>query len=144
MTKITILTKNSAIALFLVANVFTSLYAIPITTKVRIENKKQNISLSQDIEEVLIDKGLDINVAKERVTALFSEKININKLNALYTNKVLGVSKSKLNSKIAELALFKKYLELDSYESLYTLVQSTKRVALNKKQKEELRVIATS
>lgn len=140
--KITIMTKNSAIALFLIANVFTSIYALPLTTKVRIENKKESLSLQQDVEDVLIRKGLQEDIAKKRVTQLFTQEESMDKLSYLYSSRVLEVSKEKLDMQLAELALFNKEMELNSYKSLYTLVQSTKRDALTKRQKDELKALA--
>jgi len=139
--KRTNLTKKSTITLFLLTAIFTSVYAQPVIYRVKTIRQQQNSSLKHDIESVLIKKGLDLSVAKKRVKELLKDDYTLTKLDNLYNNKVLQLNKVKIDEKLAELALFNKNIELDSYSSLYTLVQDTKVKPLNKIQKDELKSI---
>ena len=129
-------TKRSMLFVLLVSNsVNPLLLALPQKPHPVVKNNRQALRISNEIKNILLNKGLDKEVAVSKVNKLFkNNRGKTNKLLDLCNNPEFSISKKNLNSTLSKYALHEKQLNLNSYSSLIGLVQSTKLQSLNKKQ----------
>lgn len=125
MAKISILTKRSVFLIFLVSSAANPLFASTIYIYSASERYQEAPITHNDIQNVLISKGLENSVAiKKSQTVLKSSQNSYSKLTHLSHNPKLGLSKKKIIEAFAKYALFDKECDLNSYDSLVGFVQS--------------------
>lgn len=123
--KIKVLTQRSVLVLFLAANAFNPLLALPLKSHPVVKRNQQVSSIFQKINNILQEKGLDSDAALQKVTALLeADAKTLDRLHYLYESPELFISKEQLVEELANYALFEKKLDLNSYDSLIGLAQS--------------------
>ena len=142
MIRITFFTKHTLLVILLASGTFNPLLALPLKKYSIVKKNQQNSNVSQKIQAILVDKGLDEEVALSKVNKLFKNS-NTDKLNHLYSSSNLSVSKENLNDALAKYALYEKNLDFNSYDSLLGLIQSTSLNRLNNKQLQYVKRIAS-
>ncbi|MFT7005491.1 MAG: 5'-3' exonuclease [Sulfurimonas sp.] len=140
MTNIIII-KRTVLSVLLTTTLINPLYANQSKSNSLIE-KKQKISTTQEIKNILVNKGLCEEVTDLRVSNLFKNNENkIDKLSHLYNNPYLSITKENLYSALSTYALYEKHLDLNSFSSVIGLIQSIKIQALDKEQLEYIKCI---
>lgn len=144
MISVIFFSKRSLFVVLLVSYTVNPLIALPIevNSKVLKSNQKSSI-FSNEVENILIDRGLEVGSAKAKIRKLFQNNKNIDyKLQELCTEN-LSVTKEKLVEKLAMYALQEKKLDLNSYTSLIGLMQSVSLKILDKNELEHIEYVAS-
>jgi hypothetical protein len=144
MININFLTKRSLVIVFLVSNSFNPLLALPQKTNTTIENEQKSPSIYKDIQNILVNNGLENKTATDKLKKLLNnnQKSTADKLLHL-CNDSLSVTKEKLTEALSRYALLEKSLDLNSYGSIVGLLQSMSIFSLDKKQLEYVKKIAS-
>jgi hypothetical protein len=140
MVKIFILTKRSIFLIVLVSNTINPLLASPLYTDSASQSYQERAISYLDIQNSLTSKGLQKEIAEAKVKKLFKEETSL-KLAYLYKHPALALSKNIVIDTFAKQALFDKYCDLNSYDSLVGFVQSI-HPNLDKKQLSAIKQIA--
>ena len=142
MIRVTFFTKNTLLVILLASTTANPLLAFPIKKHSIVKKNQENSNISQKIETILVDKGLDEEVAFHQVSKLFKGN-NTDKLNQILNNSDLSISKEKLNDALVKYALYEKKLDLNSYDSLVGLLQRVSLHPLENKQLTYIKNIAS-
>ncbi|MDA3909550.1 MAG: hypothetical protein PF437_10745 [Sulfurimonas sp.] len=143
MLRITVLTKRSVFFVFLLSNTVNPLLADSTLSTSIVKEKLQNTRIHKDIENSLVQKGLDEKIATNKVKNLFKDNSSSKKLSLLYKNTELFASKEKLDETFANYALYGKSFSADSYTSLVSLAQNVSSKQLTKEQLDTIGYIAS-
>ena len=144
MIKIVFYTKRSVLFVLLASSAVNPLLALEPKPYSITKNKQQVSSVEIDIKNILVDKGMQKDVAQSKVKKMFkSSKYKAETISHLYNSPELFASKEKLNDALAKYALYEKSLDFGSYSSLIGLAQSISVEPLGQKQLETIKQIAT-
>jgi hypothetical protein len=132
-----ILFKRSILFVLLISNSANPLLAVePVTYT--LENKKETPSVSREIKNLLVAKGLSEEQATHKANKFLNTK-NLFKVSHLYSNPNLGLSKEDVYNALTKYALYEKHLNLNSYDSLIGFVQ---RISLQPLDKQQLKYLS--
>ena len=144
MLRITLLTKHSVFFVFLISNTVNPLLASAAQPISIVKNRQQRSSLYQDIINLLIQRGLDENVAVKKVKNLFKDsKTTSDNLSHLYNYPELFISKEKIDETLANYALHEKSFSASSYTSLIGLSQNILLQPLSNEQLDTVKHITS-
>ena len=142
MIRITFFTKNTLLVILLASTAANPLLALPLKKHTIVKKNQQNSNISQKIQTILINKGLDKEVALSKVNKLL-KSCNADKLNYLYNSSDLSIPTENLNDALMKYALYEKSLDFNSYDSLIGLIQSASLSRLNNEELKYVRQIAS-
>ncbi|MFT5659678.1 MAG: hypothetical protein ACI9TV_000300 [Sulfurimonas sp.] len=144
MIQIKIFTQQSILVILLVSNAMSPLLALPQKSNQIIKRNQQVSNIFQKITNILVEKGLDHDVALQKTNTLLNiNKNTIERLHSLYESSELFIPQEELVEELAKYALYEKKLNLNSYSSLIGLTQSILSRPLNDKELRHIQDIAS-
>lgn len=144
MIQIKIFTQQSILVILLVSNAMSPLLALPQKSNQIIKRNQQVSNISQKVTSILVEKGLDHNIALQKTNTLLNvNKNTIERLHSLYQSSELFISQEELVEELAKYALYEKKLNLNSYSSLIGLTQSILSRPLSDKELHSLQGITS-
>jgi len=145
MIRISLFKKRSLLVILLVGSTANPLFALPAKNNFVIKRDIKKINISQEIQNLLVDKGLEKDIALHKTDKLFKNSNNIeNKLSRIYNSSNLGISKEKLDETLSRYALHEDSLDLNSYSGVLGLVQNVSLKKLDTIELNEIKKIALS
>jgi len=140
MTQILVITQRSFLFIFLIS---ANSYALAQPKYIPlVQEQKQSLSL--ELATYLSKKGLEEQIAQQKVQKLFENSPQLQEqLQKLSKLKELNLSKDLLLEKLSEYALFEKECTLNSYSTLVGFVQKIDPT-LNAQMRKSLEKIAVS
>ena len=144
MIQIRIFTQQSILVILLASNTLSPLLALPLKPHATIKRNLQTSSILQKIKNILVEKGLDNDIALEKTNTLLRvDKSTIAKLQCLYESSKLSISQEALVEELAKYALYGKELDVNSYNSLIGLTQNILSRPLNNTELNHIQDIAS-
>lgn len=145
MIRIALLKKRSLFIILLASSTANPLLALPAKNHSIVKRNIKCSKLSQKIQDILVNKGLEKEAALRKTTKLFnSTKDFENKLQNIYNSPNLPISKEKINDALVQYALNEKNLDLGSYSGVLGLVQNASMKRLNTQELNDIKKITLS
>lgn len=145
MIRIALLKNRSLFIILLASSTVNPLLALPVKNQSIVKRSVKSSKLSQAVQNTLINKGLEKEVALGKVNKLFSSIENFeNKLTYIYASGEFSISKEKLHNTLMSYALYEKNLDLNSYSGVLGFIQSASLQKLDSKQLNSIKKIAVS
>ena len=136
------LTQRSILVILLVSNTIHPLFAFSDKTHHESKKSQQISKIFEKIKNLLVDKGLNEDVAIKKTRKLLAaQQKSIKKLEILCANGNFLNEKSKLFDTLATYALHERSLDINSYSSLIGLAQNVLSRPLRKSEKEYLQEV---
>ena len=136
MIHIRVITQQSVLIIFLISNSLNPLLALPTKAPISKKRNQKTVNVFQEIQNILVEKGLDNDAALEKTKKLLYTKQNtIEKLQYLNSGK-LHIPQKELLETLAKYALYEKELNLNSYGDLLSFYQNILNRSLNHEEKE--------
>ena len=142
MIKIRILTQQSVLVVFLLANAVNPLLALPNKVQTNVKRKQRTLDLHKELKNLLINKGLEGQVADAKSKKLLKNVENLSLLSKLYESSEFQLSKENILETLCKYALYEKTLELNSYSAHLGFLQHLLGRPLNNRELKELEQIA--
>lgn len=137
MTHIRVITQQSILTILLISNSVNPLLALPVKAQITTKENQKIVGLLHEIKNMLIDKGLEEEVALGKTIKLLQTKEHtLEKLKHFSEGSKLSITKVRLIETLAKYALYEKQLDLSSYSSLIGFTQSVLERPLNKDELE--------
>lgn len=143
MIPIALFKKRSLFIILLASSTANPLLALPKQSHPIIKRNVKSSYISQKIQDQLINKGLEQEIASKKINKLFQNNKNLEyKLNHIYNSSILSISKEKLNDTLGKYALYEKSLDLNSYSGILGFIQNISMKKLNEKELNAIKDIA--
>jgi len=143
MIRITLFKKQSLLIILLVGSTANPLLALPLKNPSVIKKDVQQLQITQEIKNILINKGLEQESALKKVAKVFKNNKNVeSKINRIYTSSTLSLSKDKINDSLVKYALYEKTLDLNSYSGVLGFIQTISLEKMDTQHLSEIKAIA--
>lgn len=139
----TALFRNRSLFIILLASSTANpLLALPIKNQTIAKKSLRASNISQKIQDKLVNKGLEKEVALCKTNKLFNSTSNVeNKLTLIHNSPHLSITKEKVNNTLMHYALHEKKLDLESYGGVIGFIQNTSMKKLNKQALSDIKKI---
>jgi len=130
---------QTALMVILAVNVFVPALSAEVC-EIRIERKSESSMIYKRVYDLLVDSGLDADVAKQKVSGLFSadtSKLDLRFQN-LTSHPELGIEHESLIKVFSKRALYDRAINLEDYHTLTSLVHDIKGHALSDAQRHAI------
>lgn len=145
MIKIAFFEKRSLFIILLASSTVNPLLALPAKNPSVIKRDIKSSKFSQNIQNLLVNKGLEKEIALKKTNKLFTSSENFeNRLQHIYNSFKLSISKEKLNDALVKYALYEKSLDLNSYSGVLGFLQNISLQKLDDQQLSNIKKIALS